>query len=95
MPERLKEIIEVPLLQEYVCDNCGEGTMVLDGNIAYLTQPTQYQHKCTKCGIVRTFTKQYPIVAYRYMEKPAPFEAPAAVDQPAIEGEVVPEGGEQ
>ena len=80
MPERTREVVAVPLFQEYLCDNCNIGTMRLDNNIAYMTTPTQYQHKCSHCGLVRTFTKQYPTITYRYEEIPVvpPAEDPLA-----------------
>lgn len=46
---------------DYVCDQCGNGTMQPHGAVAsWLTDPIQYPHKCTSCGHEQTFTERYP-----------------------------------
>jgi hypothetical protein len=48
---------------DYICDRCSEGIMV-GTNVANLTHPPQYIHRCDICGWTAAFTKIYPHVEY-------------------------------
>jgi hypothetical protein len=48
---------------DYVCDRCSEGIMV-GANVANLTHPPQYLHRCDVCGWTAAFLKAYPHIEY-------------------------------
>jgi uncharacterized protein (DUF983 family) len=62
MPEQQFEI--TPVGVRYICDKCGEGEMVQSGKIAWMTDPIQFPHQCTKCGHEQAFTDKYPTVRF-------------------------------
>jgi transcription elongation factor Elf1 len=48
---------------EYVCDECGIGTMESCSGIVLTSNPPRYPHKCTNCGCERHFTgTKYPVI---------------------------------
>lgn len=69
MPEISREVTQKAYFIEYVCDTCGEGTFVRNGNTVCMTEPIQYPHKCTNCGAESNFTKQYPQAGHKYFDK--------------------------
>ena len=48
---------------DYICDRCSEGCMV-GTNVANLSHPPQYIHRCEVCGWTTAFTKTYPHVEF-------------------------------
>jgi hypothetical protein len=48
---------------DYICDRCKEGRM-MGTNVANLTHPLQYIHRCDVCGWTAAFTKIYPHIEY-------------------------------
>lgn len=53
---------------EYICDKCGIGTMKPHGEVAWLTDPVQYPHSCTKCGATIALNERYPLVRHLRVE---------------------------
>ena len=49
---------------EYVCDECGEGKMLQEGESVLAIYPPLYPHKCTNCGCIMNFYVKYPYVEY-------------------------------
>lgn len=48
-----------------ICENCGEGEMVLDPDApVLLAAPNMIQHVCTKCNSTSYFNKRYPYVEF-------------------------------
>ena len=64
------------------CDQCGEGFMVMDGDIVLTTYPAQYPHKCNKCGYRKTFDRMYPFHKYVQIET---FIQPTMIEKIALE----------
>ena len=53
------------------CDKCGQGDMeAIESNTLLATYPPRYTHKCTNCGNVETYTKQYPYIEERVLHIP-------------------------
>lgn len=52
-----------PLKHFMLCDECQIGQMLPTG-VVLTSYPEQYQHKCNKCGCVKTYNKQYPFIEY-------------------------------
>jgi len=51
---------------DYICDECGKGKMLQNGEIVYMSYPAQIPHKCDNCGAKKTFYEQpYPRTGYR------------------------------
>lgn len=73
MPEQQFEI--QPVVVRYICDKCGDGEMLQSGKIAWMTDPPQMPHKCTKCGHEQAFTEKYPAV--RFVTSNASVQPPA------------------
>lgn len=79
----MEVVAETKLLTVHMkCDQCGEGFMVMDGDIFLTTYPTQYPHKCNKCGHRKTFDKMYP--SYRYVQIEN-FREPTIIEKVALE----------
>ena len=55
------------------CEKCGEGIMVPFGDVALMTYPPQYPHKCINCGNVENYAAIYP--KHRFVLK-EPLRAP-------------------
>jgi len=53
---------------EYICDECGIGAMEPHGQVAWLTDPVQYPHRCSHCGATAGLTKRYPTVRHLRVE---------------------------
>lgn len=61
-------LVETPVSTfhvEYQCDQCSRGLMKPYGDVAWLADPIQYQHRCTNCGHEQTFLVRYPYLAYK------------------------------
>jgi predicted RNA-binding Zn-ribbon protein involved in translation (DUF1610 family) len=58
MSERTYQVRTVGV--EYVCDQCGAGTMQLRGNTMLMSNPPQYPHQCDKCGHRQDLLAKYP-----------------------------------
>ena len=61
-----------------ICDRCGEGEMVFTGMI-FMTDPSENEHKCKRCGFVTTFDVSYPLIEYvefgeRFSQKSVRYE---------------------
>ena len=53
------------------CEECGKGNMeVVEESIFLATYPPRYSHKCTNCGRVETYSKQYPYIEQRVLHIP-------------------------
>jgi len=51
---------------EYICDECGIGTMEPrpDAAIKWSENPVQYPHRCSHCGATARLTERYPTVRH-------------------------------
>lgn len=51
------------IIVQQVCDACGSGVMVYNGNIIedVITSAKMFQHECPNCGHKHTFPNVYPI----------------------------------
>lgn len=61
-----------PYAIKYLCDACGEGYMERNielGDIAYMTNPPKWKHKCGACGHTELLTKAYPEIRFEYAEE--------------------------
>ena len=56
MSERKKEMRVFKI--DYVCDECGVGTMSPFGN-EMLSRPPQMDHVCSHCGAIKRFRAPY------------------------------------
>lgn len=57
----MEMVAEVKVLTVHqVCDECGEGIMERDGNLALISMSPQYHHKCDKCGYKKNYNISYP-----------------------------------
>lgn len=64
MPQVTKPVQMVKI--EYVCDECGEGTMVRDWDApALMSHPPLFMHECTHCNHRQTLTTIYPTQGYK------------------------------
>ena len=64
MPELVTPVEYVRI--DYICDECGKGKMLQDGNIVLTSTPVQIPHKCDKCGFIVNFKNSpYPRNGYR------------------------------
>lgn len=48
-------------IKDYTCDTCQEGAMRSTGE-TLMSDPPQYPHTCTKCGIKMILRLSYPHV---------------------------------
>ena len=46
------------------CDNAACGGRMIPTGRALLSKPTQYPHKCNKCGHEENYREQYPFMTY-------------------------------
>jgi len=53
----------------YVCDDCGDGYMIREGNIMLTMNPPLFPHRCTTCGATKNLEEGYPTVRFRTVEK--------------------------
>jgi hypothetical protein len=53
------------VIVKMICDKCGDGEMKPDGNIALLSDPPKYPHRCDKCSSTDSYTQRYPTVRYK------------------------------
>lgn len=58
--ETPKQVVSV----DYICDKCGEGTMVFEG-IILMSYPPRYPHICNSCSHSQTFKVKYPTIVYK------------------------------
>ena len=58
MSERVAEV--KTLTVEMICDKCGNGRMIRNGNIMLCSNPPQYPHKCNSCGYEENYPFTYP-----------------------------------
>jgi uncharacterized protein (DUF983 family) len=56
-----------PVGVDYICDDCGAGTMVQTG-MMLLSNPGQYKHRCSHCGKEVGFFTKYPDIRYERVE---------------------------
>ena len=57
--------IPVETFQVYeVCEKCGKGVYVRDGDTVLTSYPPQYRHKCNKCGDIKLFNIEYPYIIH-------------------------------
>lgn len=52
---------------DYICDACGEGTMIYTGSWGITTTPPgmkMYYHRCDVCGVQVAFPTTYPRTEY-------------------------------
>jgi hypothetical protein len=54
---------------EYICDECGVGSMERYGEVAWLTNPVQYPHRCSNCGSTEALSECYPLVRHLRVEQ--------------------------
>ena len=59
---------------DYVCDDCGTGIMQPHGDVAWMTNPVQFPHKCSHCGATKAFPERYPTLRYERMPELAATE---------------------
>ena len=52
-----------PIQIDYHCDECEHGLMRPVGHML-MTDPPQFEHKCTECGYLMVFNERYPTVRY-------------------------------
>lgn len=48
-----------------MCDKCGKGEMIPYGQVAWLTDPVKFPHKCNVCGNEEAYTEKYPTVRHQ------------------------------
>ncbi len=48
------------LMVHMICDDCGRGLMLQEGNEVSLSHPPQFKHKCNNCGIIKYYRRTYP-----------------------------------
>jgi hypothetical protein len=62
----LKQTPVKPVLIDYLCDICGQGSY-RPNNTSFLSTPPLpplYEHECEKCGDKKRFEEKYPILRY-------------------------------
>jgi hypothetical protein len=61
----------IPVLVEYLCDECKQGYMQQDTDVKPDWQSsTPYPHKCMECGQRQSFRSCYPIMGMRHHTPP-------------------------